>query len=303
MNKCFLMLVRDTRTPAVLLVLTSVLWGVTWIPLKALEAQGVKGLPLLLITHLVLAFIMLPFVYRQRREVLCSRSFYGVFFLGGGASICFNLGMMYGEVIRVMVLFYLMPIWGVLGGRFFLSEPINTVRWLGVLGALMGAFCILGGVNVFEITPHWTDLLGLLAGILFAGNNLIFRGDQILSLPAKLLGIFVGSAFLVAAFLVVTPGNGGWKFGANIWFWLLLYTVTWCLVANVVSLWAISKMEAGRSSLILVVELVVAMVSALILGGEVLSTLEVFGCCLILFAVFLEVFDSMKDKSIAILSD
>lgn len=83
--------------------------------------------------------------------------------MGGAANICFNLAMIYGEVVRVMVLFYLLPVWGVLGGKFILGEQTNIWRWIGVALAIVGAFILLGGADILATPPNWLDLLALLA--------------------------------------------------------------------------------------------------------------------------------------------
>ncbi len=45
--------------------------------------------------------------------------------LGGTANVCFVNALVYGEVVRTMLLFYLAPMWSVLGGRVFLGERIT----------------------------------------------------------------------------------------------------------------------------------------------------------------------------------
>ena len=49
-----------------------------------------------------------------------------MFLLGGFANLGFTLSMIYGDVIRAMMLFYLAPVWGVLGGALFLGERRNN---------------------------------------------------------------------------------------------------------------------------------------------------------------------------------
>ena len=41
--------------------------------------------------------------------------------LGGIANLAFAVAIVRGDVVRVMVLFYLLPAWGVLGGRVVLG--------------------------------------------------------------------------------------------------------------------------------------------------------------------------------------
>lgn len=212
----------------------------------------------------------------------------GIAITGGSAILCFTYALMYGDVVRVMVLFYLLPVWGVLGGRVFLLEPIDRIRWFGVVIAIVGAFLILGGPRIFDSPPTWIDLLALLSGLFFAANNMFFRGAVSLSLPTKLMTMFYGCS--VISGLLMLFGAQAWpaSLPAVSWGWLVLYTLTWLLLANVGSQWAVTRMEAGRSSIIIIMELVAAVVSAMIISKTNLSLVEWGGCLLVVTAAYLE---------------
>ena len=68
--------------------------------------------------------------------------------------------------------------------------------------------------------------------------------------------------------------------------WLIVYALTWLLVANYLSQWAVTKMEAGRSSIIMIFELFAAVFSAMLIGGETMSLIEGIGGGLVVLAAF-----------------
>jgi len=278
-----------TYFPVLVLVCASVLWGLSWLPLKSLNALGIEGVPLLLVSHSILAVIFFLPSAKQFAMFKAHRgSLIAIGFLGGAAILCFTYALIYGDVIRVMVLFYLMPVWGVLGGILFLGEKPDTRRGLGVVFAIFGAFLILGGVEIFEQSLTWIDLSALMSGLFFAANNLCFRGVDKVPVTLKLFFMMIGCAFLSIILLAIGLQEFPSAIENTTWLWVLLYACTWSLCANLGSQWAVTQMETGRSSIIIIMELVAAVVSALIITDDRLTLLEWFGCGLVISAALLE---------------
>lgn len=278
------------NTAVWVLLLASILWGLTWLPLKFLHDEGFQGIAVTFYVYLILFGLMSPWVWRQRVYLKAHwRVFFAVFILGGGAQLAFNTALIYGEVIRVMVLFYLVPLWGVLGGRLFLKERIDTVRWLGVGLSVIGAFLVVGGMNAFIAPPSWIDLVALLSGFLFAMNNIVFRVSPAVPVYSKLAFMFLGAVLLSSILLFITE-QSPWNLEVSnqAWLFLGLYAAVWMMMANLGTQWAVTHMESGRSSIIVIMELVTAVVSASILLGETLSPHEMVGGTLIVLAAFLE---------------
>ncbi|MDG6773671.1 DMT family transporter [Thiomicrorhabdus sp. ZW0627] len=275
--------------PVVVLFGASILWGLTWLPLKYLNQLGFDGIPLTMFVYLLMFVLIVPFVWGQRRFVTSNwKALVGVALLGGGAQLAFNTALIYGDVIRVMVLFYLVPIWGVLGGRIFLREQVDNWRWLGVGLAIIGAFLIVGGFNAFITPPSWIDVLALMSGFLFAMNNVVFRASQNVPVRLKLTSMFLGASVLAGS-VVAFQGeavnmNQDWES----WGVLFLYAAVWMMVANFGTQWAVTHMETGRSSIIVIMELVTAVVSASLILGETMASVEMVGGSLILLAAFIE---------------
>ncbi len=274
--------------PVVVLVISAIMWGLTWWPLQFFHQQGVDGIALILVGYGSVGLILLPWLWRQRdgwrgegHLVLL------MFLLGGWTNLAFAAAMIYGEVVRAMILFYLAPVWGVLGGRVFLGESIDRLRWLGVGLALSGAFLVLGGWALFEAPPGLIDLLAISAGVTFALNNVTCRAAQRTPVMSKSAVVFLGCGLMAVAglFLLELPLPA---VPAVTWGALVLFGLAWLLLATLATAWAVTHMEAGRASVILITELLAAVISATLLGGEVLSGGELLGGLLILAAALLE---------------
>ncbi|MBF6057859.1 DMT family transporter [Thiomicrorhabdus heinhorstiae] len=267
----------------------SILWGLTWLPLKFLHEQGFNGIAITFLVYLIMFAITIPLIWRFRKEIAGNwPALLGIMLLGGGAQLAFNTSMIFGDVIRVMVLFYLVPLWGVLGGRLFLGEQITPFRWLGMGLSIIGAFLVVGGMNAFYSPPSWIDGLALLSGFLFAMNNIVFRASSKVPVMLKLNFMFLGAAVLALMAFSQLDEQVIPEVSFNIWLTLLAFAVLWVLLANLGTQWAVTQMEAGKSSIILILELVTAVVSASFILGETMDGLEMLGGVLILVAALLE---------------
>jgi drug/metabolite transporter (DMT)-like permease len=207
---------------------------------------------------------------------------------GGAANLAFAYAMIVGDVVRVMVLFYLLPIWGVLGGRFILKERVDVWRWSGVALAVGGAFIVLGGFEAWRNPPSWVDLIAVLSGFFFALNNLVFRALQEVPAVSKVGALFYGCFILSLLMLSLTGAGFTGGDSMNAWLGLAAYALCWMLAANLGSLWAVTQMEVGRSSIIIITELITAVISAALILGKVLTPAEMLGGALILAAALIE---------------
>ncbi|MBI5041092.1 MAG: DMT family transporter [Gammaproteobacteria bacterium] len=274
--------------PVMILLGASVLWGVTWWPLKQLNALGIEGIPLTLVAFGAISLVLLPLLIMRRRQWVGEGHFLlAIAVLGGYANLAFTSAMIYGEVVRVMVLFYLLPVWGVLGGRFFLGEHIDAARGLAVALALGGALLILGGVQALAGEIAWPDLLALSCGMAYAGNNLLFRARQALPVTHKVAAMLSG-CFGLALVLVLIQVQPWPEVALHDWVWVVLYGLGWILCATAATQWAVTHLEAGRASILIIMELVTAVVTAMLFGGERMSATELLGGALILAAAVIE---------------
>ena len=287
----------SSRLPVIVLLGASVLWGLSWLPLKQISAMGIDGVALTMGAYGMLAIVLTPLLLRQRAQWQAhKKAMLLILLLGGGANLAFTYALINGEVIRVMVLFYLLPVWGVIGGKFFLKEKVDRWRWFGAALAVTGAFIILGGFSALAGAPGWIDLIALLSGLLFAMNNLVFRAAAAVPVASKITAMFYGCFALAALLLAVGVEAMPAAASSDAWLALVLYALVWLLLANLGSQWGVSHMEAGRSSIIIIMELITAVVSATLIAGERMSTTEMFGGVLILAAAMIEALRTKDDE-------
>ena len=275
--------------PAFVLMGCSMLWGLTWLALKHFGEYGLEGPVVTLFAHGSVALMALPLLWRRRREWWSQRRSMALLALAGGlANVAFASAIVLGEVTRVMALFYLLPAWGVLGGKLLLGEHIDGRRRVSLGAALGGAFLVLGGPELWSAPPGLVDVLAVLSGLALALNNIVFRAAQSVSVPIKVSMSFVGCLLWALASIGLGAAEIPASVPAQVWLEVFAFGSIWILVATAGTLWGVNQMEAGRSSVLIVTELVTAVVSASILTRRVPSFGEGVGGALILLSALLE---------------
>lgn len=280
---------KNSPLPVLILLTASVCWGLTWLPLKHFGGFGVGGPVVTLFAHGTVGLLAVPLLWRQRAAWRHSAGMMaGLALLGGLANLAFASAISRGDVTRVMVLFYLLPAWGVLGARLLLREHIDRRRGLSLAAALSGAFFVLGGPRILEQPPDWIDAVAALSGFALAMNNVLFRKAADVPVASKVGFVFVGS--LAWAALVVLASSSLPAAPFAIWAEVVAFGVIWILAATAGTLFGVHHLEAGRSSVLIIMELVTAVVSSSWIEGKLPSPLECAGGVLILASGLLEGF-------------
>ena len=283
-----------TRRAVALLFFSATLWGLSWWPLKQFAALGLAGASLSLLSYGPVGLLGLPLLWRERAAWRTqSGRLLWLGLVGGSANVAFVTALMQGEVVRVMLLFYLSPVWSVLGGRLFLGEAIGRRRVLAVALALGGLGVVLGGSALMDHALSVTDGLALMAGMAFAGNNLLARATPGVPMASKTVAVFLGGTVAAALMLAWQAPMPVWgEFSVGTLMGVLAYGVVWLGLAMVTWQYGVTHLETGRAAVILVTELVVAVSSSVLMGEEQLVPRMVLGALLIGAAALLEATDS-----------
>ncbi len=279
----------NPSSAVLVLFFSSVGWGLTWWPLKALAEQGMGGSLVVTVAFGAASVVLLPFVIREFALWKGALKFIAlIMLLGGFANLTFQVALQEGEVIRVMILFYLMPVWSALGGRVFLAERIDLKRVICIMTALTGAFLILGGPAVLSAPPSWLDLLAIGAGMGFAMNNIAFRATPTLPIVSKVAAVFAGSVILGGSYLLFFSTEPLPVISTELMGITIIYGIFWLMLITFGTQWAVTHLEAGRAAIIMIMELVAAVISASLILGETLSLMEMFGGALVVAAAMTE---------------
>lgn len=278
----------NSRLAVIILLCSSIGWGLTWLPIKALGDAGLHGLHLVFIICTSISIVLMPWLIKQRSLWLPVLPFMLLVALFGGiANIAFQVSILHGDVIRVMILFYMLPIWSVLGGCLILGEVLDKRRVLTLLLCVGGAFLILEAWRVSWLSFTWIDGLALLSGFALAANTVVFRFTMGTPFTSKIGFMFVGGFVLVGIILAFFP-TGVALPSTGVVLGALAYGLGWILLVSYGSMWGVTCLGAGRGAVLIVVELVVAVLSVLIVTQVDLKFYEAVGCVMVIVAAILE---------------
>jgi drug/metabolite transporter (DMT)-like permease len=277
----------STLWPAALLALSACLWGVTWFPYRLLAQLGVSGLWSIVFTEIAAFAICLLVFGRQLRGMPWRGPVMTIGLLGGICNVGYVMGTLHGEVLRVTLLLYLAPLWTVFLAHWLLGERI-TRAGLGIVALSMaGAVTMLWPFGANAQDFGWPDLWGTIAGMAFAGYNVMVRRHVGLSTPHKVFGTVVG-AFLVALLWLILDGVAMPVGVANAQsLGLLVLSGGMLILVGVLMQRGLEQLTASRAIVILMLELVAAALSAWWLVDEVPGLRELAGGVLIVCASIL----------------
>jgi drug/metabolite transporter (DMT)-like permease len=270
------------------LLVGSVFWGLFWWPLKSLGMFGVHGSIVQVYAFGLSVLLLLPFV-RGSLEKL--RGKIGLILLiaafGGWATAALVASLTAGSVVRVMLLFYLAPVWTILAARIFLGEAFTRLRIIALAVALAGLAATLGGPEIFTTPLSEMDLLALSSGLAFALNNVTIRASHGLPDTVRAVAINGGCALISLGFLFWDEQPLKMLDATQIGI-LSALSLLWVVPGTLATFYGVARLDAGKAAILLLAELVVGVFSAVWIGGEHLSTQEMVGGMLILTAAVIE---------------
>jgi drug/metabolite transporter (DMT)-like permease len=199
----------------------------------------------------------------------------------GGCNIGYVLATLNGEVVRVLLLFYLAPLWTVLLSRILLGERLNRFGVFVIVLSLAGAATILWQPRVgLPVPQDAADWLGLGAGFSFALFNVLSRREQGVSIEIRSMVSFAG--VILVGMALVSAGIGSPRMIATPSAWLMLGLLgSVLLVVNLVVQFGLARVASNRAIVIMISEVGFAALSSWLLADETLGLREWIGGAMI----------------------
>ena len=169
---------------------------------------------------------------------------------------CIYIGLQYTTASRLTVFLYCSPFWvALLLPRFVPGEGLRGWQWLGLAGAFAGVGLDLGegllGPAKAALPQAWLgDLLGLLAGLLWALTTLTIRATPLGRVaPAKQLLFQVGISTAVLPLLSLALGER-WSldFSAFAVTSLLVQALVGAFASYLAWMWLLTRYPATKIS-------------------------------------------------------
>ena len=276
------------------LLIAAGMWGLFWIPQRALEAGGLTG-GWATISQMVIPFAMLlPIsLWRLYKGQSFGLEYPLIGLLFGGGIACYANSFLLTDVVRALILFYITPVWTTIFEIVFLRQIPRFYRYITLVLALSGVWIVFGQEGVIPLPQNSGDWIALLGGILIAASavrmeikkpegiypilfSFFFYGGIFTLIQSYFLSDYLGDAPSIESWVAMMP-------------WLILIAILFHIPTNIVILGAPSRIGAGIFSIIILFEIVVGTFSAAILTDELIGWREILGSSFIIFAGLTEI--------------
>lgn len=287
--------------PVLALAFNALAWGLAWWPLRQLHALGLHPLWATVLIYLLPVGLITLWRPAAWQQLLRTPVLWVLVLAAGTTNAAFNWAVTLGDVVRVVLLFYLMPLWAVLLARPLLGERISARALLQVGLALAGAALVLASGHAGDgasaasasgpglpLPRDLAEWLGVLGGLTFALNNVMLRREAARPPESKALAMFLGGALVSAALALALRDSVPLPPPlAAPWLALALAMGLWFLAGNLALQYGAGRLPAGVTAVVMVSEVLFAAASAVLLGAGTLSLPLLLGGALIIGAALL----------------
>ncbi|WP_321921573.1 DMT family transporter [Burkholderia sp. BCC1998] len=275
--------------PTLAILIGASVWGLIWYPLRILASLGLTGTLASALTSVV-AFL---FVVVVRHRTIATLRWHwvlpGIAITAGVTNLGFVWGTIHGEVLRVMLLFYLTPAWTAIYAHFLLRERLTwagaALAALSIGGAMLMLWSPQLGVPLPANPAEWA---GLAAGLSFAMSNvLVIKASRELpEMRAEMrTATLFGGAAVFGAVASLFEGLPAAPAGSQLGVAAAIIAAIGVTMAanNLLVQYGLARVPANRASIIMLFEIVITALSAWVFASELPSAREwAGGACIVL---------------------
>lgn len=293
-----------SSAPYFALLFNAMVWGLSWWPFKTMHAAGLAA-PWA--TSLIYAVLVLCTTLLAPRSWAALRTMPALWLLAlssGLTNVAFNTASSTGDVVRVILLFYLMPAWTVLLAWKFLGERPTAQGLLRLALAFGGMALVIvpAGASWSSLTADIAlpDYLAVFGGFCFAITNVILRRTNDAPGTARMLAMFLGCMVMG-----LTAANVGHALGAlpglpaphTTWVLCAAGLAVFMTVGNWALQYGAARLPTATTSLIMLSEVLFATLSAWLLGATELTPRMLLGGALIISGALLAALQGRRRKA------
>ena len=272
------------------LVLNAFVWGVSWWPFRQLQGYGLHPLWATALMYLTIAAGVLALRFEAWRGFAAYPQLWLLAIAAGLTNVGFNWAVTVGDVVRVVLLFYLMPAWSVLVAWVMLDEKPTPASLLRLLLAMAGVLVVLKSPDSpWPLPQGAADWLAIFGGVNFAVTNSLLRKYGHTPSSSRMLAMFGGSGLLAAAAALVgvslqaVPGPALQAAGIPVLLGLGLAFVA----SNTALQYGAARLAAGTTAIVMLTEILFASLSSAALGAAQFTPRILLGGSLIVLAAVL----------------
>lgn len=270
-------------------IMSGLILGMYWIPLRKLEQAGFHGMWAVVMFSLVPYLLLLPYVIKKWRHFFPGRlRMQFVAMVTALAYVSYCAAFLHTEVIRALIFYYLMPVWGFFFARIFIGEKITPIRWVSIFFGIGGLFAITGLEHGIPIPSNAGDWFGLAGGVTWAVAALLILTDKPDAVNYSVAFLFwstiIAIVYTAVNYQIGDIATPQWAElgGTLIWFVPLALIVI--IPGTFFTIYAPSQLNPGIVGLLFMTEISVGTATAAILTDEPFGLKEIIGVTLITLA-------------------
>ena len=280
-----------------------VAFGLYWIPIRALNESGFSslsaGIALNAIPFAVIAPIL---IYRWRHIFRNGIHFHLGALLLGFAYALYVSAYAYTQIFNVILLFYLLPVWGFLLAWLVIGEALSSIRLLSLLLGMIGIGFVVGGSGPVGLFESIGDIMALASGILWAVGSLLLLLDRQGTATDCGFVFIAWSTLFLAGFSLI---GGASEFAGpslvdaayEVLYWLVPVGLLLILPASLATVIGPTILNPGVVGLLFMTEISVGTVSAWLLSNEPVGLHQLIAIVFITGAGILEPLLSFRRKA------
>jgi len=299
---------------------SAVLWGLYWMPVRALHDFGINGIWTALLLAVAGFIASLPFLLIGSVKKIGWPHILGALGIGSAFAL-YGIALSFTEIIRVVLLFYLAPAWSTIIECVFFGRRFTIRSFIGLLLSFAGIVFIFRGELPLDGLGALGDWLALLAGLGWSiGSALMFSSTKIsvtTMTTASFIGAFIVSSICLIFFSEVdltsinisevslnhfsaqssdllSNSQKSVVIGMQAISWhtlllvFLLLGFFYLVPVTAVTLWGATQIPPALMSFLLTLEIIAAVASSAMLLGERFGLIEVLGTTLIIAGALVE---------------
>ena len=268
-------------------------YGLYWIPLRALEDAGLHDVLPSLVFNLVPMVLILPLiVWRWSYIVRAPLSFHVTGVVVGLSIVGYTNAFLYTDVVRVLILFYLTPIWGFILARIVIGDLITPIRMLSIVLGIGGMLTIFGIDTGIPLPGNVGDWVALGAGILWAiASLMMLMGKQSPVDYALWFFLWNGIAAIVVTVFFFGQNQAALPEASvfiDVLPWMIPLALLMIIPAGFAVIFGPTQLNPGIAGILFMVEIGVGTLTASIMTDEPFGWRELCGVLMITLAALIE---------------
>ena len=289
--------------PFAALLFNAFVWGLAWWPFQHMHQAGLHPLWATACMYAVVLLALLAWRPGILQQVRAHPQLWLLALASGLNNVAFNWAVTIGDVVRVILLFYLMPAWAVLLAWKLLGEKPTPMALLRLLLAFGGVVLVLlpadASLSGLFAGLSLADALAVFGGFMFALTNVLLRRFQSIPAQARMLAMFAGCmsmgllTALAASSLGVVPAFPALD---SSWVTVALGLAVLLMLGNWALQFGAARLPSGVTSVVMLSEVVFASVSSVLIAHETLSGRTLAGGALIMAAALLASLGNLRKR-------